>query len=139
MEWTESCFSGSDCWYNDFALSIFWQAEEEVEERDEQSKAVKKFFVSKRALKNLKEDTFVGMLFSNSVMWFLILGAAQLSRLYGLAEIENFDQAALALKPLLGDKAFVMFSLGIIGTGLLAIPVLAGSVGYILAETWLET
>jgi NRAMP (natural resistance-associated macrophage protein)-like metal ion transporter len=115
---------------------FFWQTQEEVEERDDSQKkrGLKHFLVTKHELKDLKEDTFAGMLFSNAVMWFLILAAAQLSRFYGLGVIENFDQAALALQPLLGDQAFLMFSLGIIGTGLLAIPVLAGSVGYILAE-----
>ncbi len=117
---------------------FFWQAQEEVEERNqiEAKRKSKRFVVTKRELKDLKEDTFVGMLFSNSVMWFIIIAAAHLARFYGLNEIENFDQAAMALKPLLGDKAFLMFSLGIIGTGLLAIPVLSGSVGYLIAEAF---
>ena len=117
---------------------FFWQAEEEAEDRNEKEKAngSKNFIVTKHELKDLKEDTFLGMLFSNSVMWFIVLGASQLGKLYGLGEINNFDDAALALKPLLGDKAFIMFSLGIIGTGLLAIPVLAGSVGYMIAEVF---
>jgi len=117
---------------------FFWQTEEEVEERDQiQAKnKAKRFVVTKHELKDLKEDTFLGMLFSNSVMWFIIIAAAHLARFYGLTEIENFDQAALALKPLLGDNAFLMFSLGIIGTGLLAIPVLAGSIGYLIAEVF---
>lgn len=117
---------------------FFWQTEEEVEERNElqRQKGLRRFLVTKHELKDLKEDTFLGMLFSNAVMWFLLLAASQLSRLYGLGVIENFDQAALALEPLLGDQAFLMFSLGIIGTALLAIPVLAGSVGYILAEVF---
>ncbi len=115
---------------------FFWQTEEEAEDRNVKEKAngKKHFIVTKHELKDLKEDTFLGMLFSNGVMWFIVLGAAQLGKLYGLGEISNFDDAALALKPLLGDKAFIMFSLGIIGTGLLAIPVLAGSVGYMIAE-----
>jgi len=111
---------------------FFWQAEEEVEEKS--SRRI--FFVTKHELKDLKEDTFLGMLFSNGVMWFLILAAAQLAKLYGLGVIENFDQAALALKPLLGNAAFLMFGLGIIGTGMLAIPVLAGSIGYMWAEVF---
>jgi len=117
---------------------FFWQADEEVEERNREKaeRKLKRFVVTKHELKDLKEDTFLGMLFSNGVMWFIILAAAHLSSFYGLKEIENFDQAALALKPLLGDKAFLMFSLGIIGTGLLAIPVLAGSIGYLIAEVF---
>jgi Mn2+/Fe2+ NRAMP family transporter len=117
---------------------FFWQAEEEVEERDSEvsRRGLKKFLVTKHELKDLKGDTFLGMLFSNVVMWFIVLTAAQLNNFYGLSSIENFDQAALVLRPLLGDMSFLMFSLGIIGTGLLAIPVLAGSVGYILAEVF---
>ncbi len=117
---------------------FFWQAEEEVEERDSEvsRRGLKRFLVTKHELKDLKGDTFLGMLFSNIVMWFIILTAAQLNNFYDLSSIENFDQAALVLRPLLGDMSFLMFSLGIIGTGLLAIPVLAGSVGYILAEVF---
>ncbi len=117
---------------------FFWQAEEEVEERQLhiKEKSLKRFVVTKHELKDLRGDTFLGMLLSNLVMWFIILGASNLSRLYGLSEISSFDQAALALQPLLGDKAFLIFSLGIIGTGLLAVPVLAGSIGYIIAEVF---
>jgi len=115
---------------------FFWQASEEVEERDQSvtQKSLKHFVVTKHELKLLKEDTFVGMLFSNVVTWFIIAGASHLNTAYGLKEITDFDQASMVLKPLLGNFSYLMFSLGIIGTALLAIPVLAGSVGYILAE-----
>ncbi len=115
---------------------FFWQAEEEVEERETQKSKTVGALATKKEMLDLREDTFVGMLFSNIVMWFLLLGASQLAHLYGLREITDFDQAALALKPLLGNAAFIVFSLGLIGTGLLAVPVLAGSVGYIITETF---
>ncbi len=115
---------------------FFWQANEEVEERDHVSAGrLKKFIVTKHELKLLKADVFTGMLFSNIVMWFIIVGASQMSATYGIGEITNFSQAALVLRPLLGTVAYTAFALGIIGTALLAIPVLAGSVGYIVAET----
>ncbi|MBI5465922.1 MAG: divalent metal cation transporter [Candidatus Kerfeldbacteria bacterium] len=117
---------------------FFWQANEEAEERDEtiSNHHLKRFIVTKHELKMLKEDVFWGMLFSNLVTWFIIVGASRLSSLYGVSEITSFSQAALVLKPLLGPAAYFMFALGIIGTGLLAIPVLAGSVGYIIAEVF---
>jgi len=117
---------------------FFWQTNEEAESREERQRedGVEKILVTKNELKILKEDTFSGMFFSNAVAWFIILGASQVSALYGIKEIANFEQAALVLKPLLGDFAFFIFGLGIIGTAFLAIPVLAGSIGYILAETF---
>jgi NRAMP (natural resistance-associated macrophage protein)-like metal ion transporter len=117
---------------------FFWQANEEAEERDEitNNHPLKRFIVTKHELKMLKEDVFLGMLFSNLVTWFIIVGASRLSSLYGVDEITNFNQAALVLKPLLGPAAYFMFGLGIIGTGLLAIPILAGCVGYIIAEVF---
>ncbi|MFZ5390658.1 MAG: divalent metal cation transporter, partial [Patescibacteria group bacterium] len=69
-------------------------------------------------------------------MWFIIASAATLGSRYGLSYLDTFDQAALVLEPLLGRQAYLAFAAGIIGTALLAIPVLAGSVGYILAETF---
>lgn len=118
---------------------FFWQANEEVEERETRSE-VKRFTVTKNELRFLARDTFLGMLFSNATMWFIILAASQLSVSYKLPALLSFDQAALVLRPLLGDWAFLAFSAGIIGTGLLAIPVLAGSIGYALAEvfSWQE-
>ncbi len=114
---------------------FFWQASEEVEERDDAKvrKSLKKFLVTRNELKILREDTFFGMIISNVVMWFIIAGASNLAN-YGVKEIATFDQAAAVLKPILGNFAFLAFGLGLIGVGFLAIPVLAGSVGYILSE-----
>lgn len=121
---------------------FFWQTDEEVEERQQlvARRALKRFVVTRHRLQVLREDTFTGMFFSNLVMWFIIVAAAQLGSLFGVHQISSFDQAALVLHPLLGNAAYLMFSLGLIGTGLLAVPVLAGSVGYVLAELfgWAE-
>jgi Mn2+/Fe2+ NRAMP family transporter len=106
---------------------FFWQANEEVEERAARTGPGG----LKNALRNVGYDTFWGMLFSNVTMWFIIASATGIS---GVHEIRNFEDAALALRPLLGEAAYFMFALGIVGTGFLAIPVLAGNVGYALAE-----
>ncbi|MGC9610839.1 MAG: divalent metal cation transporter [Minisyncoccia bacterium] len=117
---------------------FFWQADEEVEERDEEKKEkhLKRFLVTKNELKHLKKETFLGMFFSQVITWFVIVVAGQTAVVYGIREITNFDQASLVLQPLLGNFAFIIFGLGIIGAGLLAVPVLAGSVGYVLSEVF---
>jgi len=117
---------------------FFWQANEEVEDRDQEKKTrhLKRFLVTKNELKNLKKDTFVGMFFSQLATWFIVASASEASILHGAREITNFNQAAWVLEPLLGKFAFLVFGLGIIGTGLIAIPVLAGSIGYILSEAF---
>ncbi|MEK7547012.1 MAG: Nramp family divalent metal transporter [Patescibacteria group bacterium] len=117
---------------------FFWQANEEVEEKQEfernnfmpEAKAVK------RELSDLRKDTFVGMLLSNIIAWFIIAGASNLAVSSGIVKIGNFSEAALVLRPLLGEWAYLAFVIGIIGTGLLAIPVLAGNIGYMFAETF---
>lgn len=117
---------------------FFWQTSEEVEEREETrlTSVLKRFNITKRELRLLKADTFIGMAFSNIVMWFIIVSASQLSNLYGLSNIVTFDDAAKVLQPLLGNQAYFLFSLGIVGVGILAVPVLAGSVGYIISEVF---
>jgi len=121
---------------------FFWQADEEVEERDEEKKEkhLKKFLVTKNELKHLRRDTFFGMFFSQFITWFIIAAAGQVAGLYNLTAVTDFNQASLVLRPLLGQFAFLIFALGIIGAGLLAIPVLAGSIGYMLSEifNWRE-
>ncbi len=121
---------------------FFWQASEEAEERDEimRERKLKKFLVTKNELKHMRRDTVLGMIFSETVTWFIVVASAGLFFMHGPETIMNFAQASAVLRPLLGSFAFVAFAIGIIGTGLLAIPVLAGSVGYILAECfrWTE-
>ncbi len=116
---------------------FFWQANEEIEEKEEKrrDKPIRRLLITKNELKNLKEDTFIGMLFSNVVTWFIFAGATKLFQTTNsTAGLATFQQASLVLKPLLGDFAYLAFTLGIIGTGFLAIPVLAGNIGYMFAE-----
>ena len=88
----------------------------------------------------MKQDVDVGMLFSNMVMFFIILTAGTVLFKGGIHQIDTVEQAAQALRPLAGESAYLLFALGVIGTGLLAIPVLSGSLSYIFCETfgWTE-
>ena len=88
------------------------------------------------AIKRIKSDTYVGMAFSNLVGLAIMVTTAATLQAAGITNIQTSSQAAQALKPVAGEFAFVVFSLGIIGTGLLAIPALAGSAAYALGETW---
>jgi Mn2+/Fe2+ NRAMP family transporter len=85
-------------------------------------------------LRRIRLDTIVGMAFSNLVAFFIILCAAATLHAAGITRIETSAQAAEALRPLAGDLTFLLFTLGIIGTGLLAVPVLAGSAAYAAVE-----
>lgn len=82
----------------------------------------------------MRGDTYLGMAFSNAIAFFIILDIAVVLHAHGITDIQTGAQAAEALRPLAGELAFLLFSLGIIGTGLIAIPVLAGSSAYALAE-----
>jgi Mn2+/Fe2+ NRAMP family transporter len=118
---------------------FFWQAAQEVEE----IKADPKAFAltdapedARRHLRRIKIDTYIGMGFSNLIALFIIISAAATLHAAGVTDIQTSAQAAEALRPLAGDSAFLLFSLGIIGTGLLAVPVLAGSAAYAAAEAF---
>ena len=112
---------------------FFWQATLEVEE----IKQMKNFIVvNKRMLQNMKQDVDFGMLFSNIVMFFIILTTGTVLFKGGINQIDTVEQAAQALKPLAGNSAYFLFAIGVIGTGLLAIPVLSGSLSYIFTETF---
>lgn len=87
-------------------------------------------------LARIKADTITGMLFSNGIAFFIILTTAAVLNANGVTNISSATQAAEALRPLAGDFTFALFALGIIGTGLLAIPVLAGSAAYGVAEVF---
>jgi NRAMP (natural resistance-associated macrophage protein)-like metal ion transporter len=87
-----------------------------------------------RHLQRIKLDTWVGMGFSNLVAFFIILSTAATLHAHGITDIETSAQAAEALRPLAGNFAFLLFALGIIGTGMLAVPVLAGSTAYAVTE-----
>jgi Mn2+/Fe2+ NRAMP family transporter len=85
-------------------------------------------------LRRIRTDTIVGMSFSNLIAFFIILSTGATLHVAGITTIETSAQAAEALRPIAGDLTFLLFSLGIIGTGLLAVPVLAGSAAYAVAE-----
>ena len=115
---------------------FFWQAAQEVEEDRDHGKtteAQRKGSTNKE-LKIAKKDVITGMLLSNLVMYFLILTTAATLNLHGMKDIETAKQAAEALRPLAGKGAYWLFTLGLIGTGMLAVPVLAGSCAYAIAE-----
>jgi NRAMP (natural resistance-associated macrophage protein)-like metal ion transporter len=117
---------------------FFWQAGEEVEElhRKKISRLGADPRRAKRELSRIRIDTLVGMGFSNVIAIFIIIATAATLHASGVTEIETSAQAAEALKPVAGDFAFAIFAVGIIGTGLLAVPVLAGSCAYAVAEAF---
>ena len=84
----------------------------------------------------MRLDVWSGMFFSNLVMWFIIITTASTLFVNGITHIQTADQAAEALRPFTGDLTYLLFALGVIGTGLLAIPVLAGSASYALSESF---
>ncbi len=116
---------------------FFWQASQEVEEQKNTSgeKPLKKApGQAARQLEPMRADTYFGMAVSNAIAYVIMLDAGALLHTHGITQIETATQAAEALRPVGGEFAFLLFAVGIIGTGLLAVPVLAGSVGYALAE-----
>jgi len=112
---------------------FFWQATMVAEDMNSKRK---KIIVDKKILGDLKQDVDFGMLFSNVIMFFIILTSGTVLFNAGIHRIETVEQAALALRPLAGDSAYLLFATGIIGTGLLAIPVLCGCLSYIVTETF---
>ena len=112
---------------------FFWQATMEVEDV---RKMEKKLVVNKRVMHEMKQDVDFGMLFSNIIMFFIILATGTVLFNGGIHKIDTVEQAAQALKPLAGKFAYLLFSIGVIGTGMLAIPVLSGSLSYIVTETF---
>ncbi|HEY4107955.1 Nramp family divalent metal transporter [Puia sp.] len=114
---------------------FFWQATMEVEDQQHKRARKRRIFVDKKALDNMRSDVNIGMFFSNLVMFFVILTAGTVLFAAGKNKVDTIEQAAQALKPLAGNASYVLFAVGVIGTGLLAIPVLAGSLSYMLAET----
>jgi Mn2+/Fe2+ NRAMP family transporter len=118
---------------------FFWQASQEVEELNADPAAGALAHAPEGAVEHLqriKIDTYLGMAFSNIVAFCIILGTAATLNVAGITDIQTSAQAASALRPLAGDFSFVLFSLGIIGTGMIAVPVLAGSAAYAVAETF---
>jgi NRAMP (natural resistance-associated macrophage protein)-like metal ion transporter len=116
---------------------FFWQSSQEVEDEEADPKArplIERPRQAKRELYRIGLETWIGMGASNLVAFFIILTTAVTLHASGHTDIQTSEQAAAALKPIAGEYAFLLFSLGIIGTGLLAVPVLAGSVAYAVGE-----
>lgn len=116
---------------------FFWQASEEVEEihlHKRRQALLDSSVHAKRELRRMKFDTVIGMGFSNLIAFFIMLTTAATLYTAGIHQIQTSAEAAAALRPVAGEFAFALFALGIIGTGLLAIPVLAGSAAYAIAE-----
>ena len=118
---------------------FFWQASQEVEEQrathgEKPLRAAPE--QARRSLRRIKIDTYVGMAFSNVIAFFIMLTAAATLHLHGITDIRSSAQAAEALRPLAGEFAFLLFSAGIVGSGLLAVPILAGSAAYAVAEAF---
>jgi len=116
---------------------FFWQSSQEVEEVD-QNAAEHPLIDQPRegpeAISRIRIDTIAGMAISNLIALAIMIATAATLHAHGVTDINTAGQAANALRPIAGDFAFALFSIGIIGTGLLAIPVLAGSAGYAVAE-----
>jgi NRAMP (natural resistance-associated macrophage protein)-like metal ion transporter len=116
---------------------FFWQATQEVEDSRRRPEAHElrhhAAYVSEH-LSRIKQDTIVGMVFSNVVALCIVLATAVTLNEHGVTNIQTSAQAAEALRPVAGEFAFLIFALGIIGTGLLAVPVLAGSAAYAVSE-----
>lgn len=111
---------------------FFWQAAQEMEDTADTAPHTPQ--AVRHHLRRIKVDTIIGMSFSNLIAFFIILSTAATLHAAGVTNIKTSAQAAEALRPLAGQFTFLLFSLGIIGTGLLAVPVLAGSAAYAVAE-----
>ncbi|MFN5795703.1 MAG: NRAMP family divalent metal transporter [Bacteroidota bacterium] len=112
---------------------FFWQASVEVEEMKHKKKHL---VVNKKIIHEINQDVDFGMTVSGFVMYFIILTTGTVLYNGGIHQIDTVEQAAMALKPLAGNLAYLLFAVGVIGTGLIAIPVLSGSISYIITETF---
>lgn len=116
---------------------FFWQASEEVEEEQDdptQHSLQLDPAEARLAFKRIRSDTLLGVAFANVTAICIMIAAAVTLHHAGRSDIQTASQAAMALRPLAGDAAFALFAIGIVGTGLLALPVLAGSAAYAIAE-----
>lgn len=109
---------------------FFWQTTMETEDSKHRADS------SSRPLKEMRMDILAGMFSSNLVMYFIIFTTGSVLYAHGIHQIDTVEQAAKALEPLAGKLSYLLFSIGIIGTGLLSIPVLAGTAGYILCDAF---
>jgi len=118
---------------------FFWQASQEVEEQRAAPGEMPLNAAPEQArehFRRIKFDTWLGMIFSNLIALCIMLTAAATLNAHGVTSVESATQAAQALRPIAGDFAFLLFTAGIVGTGMLALPVLAGSAAYAVAESF---
>ncbi|HQR22519.1 MAG TPA: divalent metal cation transporter, partial [Burkholderiaceae bacterium] len=118
---------------------FFWQAAQEVEDnlrRPEAAELRGNAAYAQEHLYRIKQDTYIGMLFSNAIALCIVVATAVTLNQQGITDIQSSAQAAEALRPVAGEFAFAVFALGIVGTGLLAVPVLAGSAAYAVSEVF---
>jgi NRAMP (natural resistance-associated macrophage protein)-like metal ion transporter len=114
---------------------FFWQASQEVEEERALGRNLsRRKGASNEELRRLRVDVITGMFASNFIMYFIILTTAATLHAHGITKIDTARQAAEALRPLAGKAAYLLFTLGLIGTGMLGVPVLAGSCAYAVSE-----
>ncbi|HJU18782.1 MAG TPA: Nramp family divalent metal transporter [Stellaceae bacterium] len=118
---------------------FFWQASQEAEDervRPEANPLVAAPEQAPAEIRRLRLDTYIGMGFSNLVSWFILVTAAATLHMHGITDVQTSEQAAEALRPFAGPLAFAVFAAGIVGTGLLAVPTLAGSAAYACGEAF---
>ena len=118
---------------------FFWQTSQEVEEKIQQGKKTIKArstSLPRREVRRMRVDVWTGIFLSNAVMFFIIAACGGILYSHGIHNIQSASQAAEALRPFAGNATYFLFAIGIIGTGLLAIPVLAGSSSYVVAESF---
>lgn len=118
---------------------FFWQTSQEVEEeilRGKKTIKLRRSLTSRREIRAMRVDVWSGMFFSEAVMFFIIAACGGILFAHGITDIKTSAQAAEALKPFAGNATYLLFAVGIIGSGLLAIPVLAGSSSYTIAESF---
>ena len=118
---------------------FFWQTSQEVEEQILGGKTTLKLRqeeTTPQEVKNMRTDVWSGMFLSNLVMFFIIAATAATLNAHGITNITTAAQAAEALRPIAGERTYLLFALGIIGTGMLAVPILAGSASYAISESF---
>lgn len=115
---------------------FFWQTSQEVEDKSDRLKYGDKHLSVKNEIKEMRSDVISGITLSNIVAFFIVAASAGTLFKAGITNITTATDAALALKPFAGDFAFTLFAAGIIGTGMLTVPILAGSAAYALSETF---
>ena len=115
---------------------FFWQASQEVEEERKKGRTTveEREGATDEELRSARTDVITGMFFSNIVMYFIILTTAATLHAHGQTNITTAQQAAAALRPLAGQGAYLLFTVGLIGTGMLGVPVLAGAAAYAVSE-----